>query len=245
MRLFWLLLVVLTSCLNAKSVLILNSYEESLEWTEVQNETIQKELNKYKSTNLKYYIEFMDTKIFRLTKQRKKNLLNYYSNKYKNIKFDAIITTDDNALNFVRKYKGNRLFKNAKVFFCGVNNLALKNTLDKNSYAGIFESKNPLANLKLAKEINKHLKTIYLIVNNTPTGDAEIAFYKDKLQVHKEIKYVYLNYKDIDKTLSFLKDYNKDSVMMLFTFASFHRKDKHIDSNKAVQLLSNIYKILC
>jgi len=133
MKFFWLLLIVLSSYLNAKSILVLNSYNESLKWTEVQNHTIQKKFDKYKSANLKYYTEFMDTKIFRLTKQREKNLLNYYTNKYKNIKFNVIITTDDNALNFVRKYKNNRVFKNSKVFLFGVNKLALKNTLNKNT----------------------------------------------------------------------------------------------------------------
>ena len=88
----------------------------------------------------------MDTKIFRPTPIRMYNYYYYLNNKYKNIKFDIIITTDDNALNFVRKYKNYPLFKNTKIFFCGVNNLNLADKLDKKIYTGVFEKKEPLAN---------------------------------------------------------------------------------------------------
>lgn len=125
----------------ATNILVLNSYRVNLEWTNEEFKAITNVLNNSHIENIQLYTEFMDTKIFRPTHYTNKNNLEYYTKKYKNIDFDIVITTDDNALNFVRTFKTKRIFKNSKVFFCGVNNLSLNNKLDKHIYAGVFEKK--------------------------------------------------------------------------------------------------------
>ena len=242
MKQILLTLVFLSVHLLAINVLVLNSYQETLPWTEIQSSTITQGLKKIKNKKIKTYIEYMDTKLFRLTPNRENNLLNYYKNKYENISFDIIFTTDDNALNFIRKHKNIDIFKNAKVFFSGVNDISLQKTLDKNIYAGIFEMKDPFANLSLAKHAVKNLKTFYLVSDDTLTGKKEIELYKKKLNKFKNINYVYLNSKNIDDILTKLDNYDKNSAMMLLTFTSFMKGDKHISYKEAVSLLSGKYK---
>ncbi len=237
-----LFLLIASLNLFAVNVLVLNSYRETLPWTEMQNHEIIQNLQKSKIKDINIYTEFMDTKIFRPTDKREKIILKYYQNKYENISFDVVMTTDDNALNFVRKYKNSRLFKDAKVFFSGVNNLSLENLLDKNIYAGIFERKNPFKNLKLAKIVTKRLKTLYLISDNTLTGQKEIEFYKKELSKFKNIKFVYLNDSNFENILKRLDKYDKNSAMMLLTFTSFRMKGKHILSKDALEILSKKYK---
>ena len=123
-----LLIAVYSFGLN---ILVLNSYSSVIKWTEIQSTTIVELLKNIDTKNKLIFVEFMDTKRFPPNKERNKNYFDYLTKKYQNINFDIVITTDDNALNFVRKYKKYPLFKDAKVFFCGVNNLALANDLDK------------------------------------------------------------------------------------------------------------------
>jgi signal transduction histidine kinase len=223
--------------------LVLNSYGETLGWTNLLNETIVSTLKKEKKGKDTFYItnEFMDTKVFRPTKEREENLLCYYQNKYKGYEFDIIVTTDDNALNFVRKYKDIDIFKKAKVFFAGVNNLSLFNVLDKNIYAGVFESKNPLANLALAKKAVKGLKKIYLITDNSVTAKKVEKLYKSKLSKIDGVEFKYISNKDIEKVIEKIKNYEPKSAMMLLVFGSFYKDGKHLDTNEVPKLLSKYY----
>ncbi len=227
--------------LYSKNILILNSYRESFEWTKMQNDTIIETLKNSNIPELKIYTEFMDTKIFKPTPKREKNILNYYINKYENLAFDIIFITDDNALNFIRKYKNNPLFKKAKVFFSGINNISLSEKLDKNTYAGIFEKKNPRGNLKIAKKAVKNLKTVYLVSDDSLTARKEIVFYKKEFAEFKNINFIYLNDSNIYDILNSLVSFDKNSVMMLLVFFGFEKDKKHISYRKVLKLLSKVY----
>ncbi|AZV46571.1 hypothetical protein C3L23_04570 [Nautilia sp. PV-1] len=229
----------LVMSLFAKNVLILNSYSIQLAWTKGELEGILKTLRGKK--DLKKYIEFMDTKIFRPNPIRMYNYYNYLNNKYKGIKFDIIITTDDNALNFVRKYKNDGLFKNAKVFFCGVNNLSLADILDKYIYTGVFEKKEPLENLKFAEKIKKDLKYVYIVSDASISGTLVVKQYLNAFKHIKNIKFIVINTKDLNEVLNKLKNYHKNSVMMLLTPSSYHLNGKHVNYVIASQMISKVY----
>lgn len=229
----------LVMSLFAKNVLILNSYSIQLAWTKGELEGILKTLRGKK--DLKKYIEFMDTKIFRPNPIRMYNYYNYLNNKYKGIKFDIIITTDDNALNFVRKYKNDGLFKNAKVFFCGVNNLSLADILDKYIYTGVFEKKEPLENLKFAEKIKKDLKYVYIVSDASISGTLVVKQYLNAFKHIKNIKFIVINTKDLNEVLNKLKNYHKNSVMMLLTPSSYHLNGRHVNYVIASQMISKVY----
>ena len=86
-----------------KRVLVLHSYYQGYKWTDDENRGIESILKPVIGTN-NLYIEYMDTKkIFGdLYSQR---LYEVYKLKYKNFKFDVIIVTDNNAFDFMRKYR--------------------------------------------------------------------------------------------------------------------------------------------
>ncbi len=226
--------------LYAKEVLVINSYSDDFIWTETQTDIITKKLKKL---GISAYVEFMDTKKLRLTPRREKNILNYYKNKYKGFSFDIIFVTDDNALNFVRKYKNIKIFKKAKVFFSGINNLSLYNVLNKNIYAGVFEKKDPIENLKIAKTAVKNLKTFYIVADGTPTGNKEINIFKKDFSKsrYKNINFVYLNNKNLSVILKSIKHYDKNSAMYLVTFVSFYLHNKILSYTKTAQILSKFY----
>jgi len=234
-----LIFIVLSLSLFAKNILILNSYSSMFQWTMDQSHTINNELKKQK--NLHIYTEYMDTKRFKPNQRNQDNLFSYYKNKYKDTAFDIVITTDDNAFNFAKTYK-KELFSNAKFFFSGVNNIKLKQQLDKDLYAGVFEEKNPIKNLKLAQNFIPFLKTVYLITDNSVTAKKQIYHYKQSLKEYKNIEFIYIDEKDIENTLKKLQNYKQNSVMMLLVFGGFYKNNKHLDYSHAVQDISKIYK---
>ncbi|MCK5110934.1 MAG: HAMP domain-containing histidine kinase [Arcobacteraceae bacterium] len=176
-----LLIISFNAYIFANNILIINSYSSTLKWTQQQSESIIKTLNQKK--DMQIFVEFMNTKIFKPTKETEENFLKFYKNKYKNISFDTIITTDDNALNFIIKYKNDTLFKNAKIFFSGVNNLSLSTTLDTNIIGGdCTDGKN--TGKIIALKVIKYL-------TGTPIEDIPFNF--------KEGNKVYLNVQNLIK----------------------------------------------
>ncbi|WP_457559979.1 ABC transporter substrate-binding protein [Caminibacter sp.] len=237
MRVIFFLL--LATFLLAKNILIINSYSVKLLWTREELKGILKLLNDKKNMNL--YIEFMDTKVFRPTPSRLASFYDYLSSKYSGIKFDAVIVTDDNALNFVRKYKNGSLFKNVKVFFAGINNLSLKNKLNKNIYAGVFEKKEPLKNLELLEKTVPSLKTVYVVSDNSTSGNSVLSEYKKAFEHIKKFRFVYINTKNLEIVLHRIKDAPVNSGMLLLTPLSFYLNSEHFNYKYAISLISEYF----
>jgi hypothetical protein len=225
--------------LFAKNILIINSYSIKLLWTREELNGILKVLQDKPGLNV--YIEFMDTKIFRPTPERLKAFYQYLKSKYSNIPIDVVIVTDDNALNFVREYKKTPLFKNTKVFFAGINNLSLRNVLDKNIYAGVFEKKEPLANLELLNKTVNYLKYVYVVSDNSTSGDSVMKEYKQAFKNIKKYKFIYINSKNLEDVLDRIKNAPENSGMLLLTPLSFYLNSHHINYKYAIALISEYF----
>ena len=233
-----LFLIFITIKLFALNILVLNSYSPNLAWTRNQAITIIKTLNNKNLTDV--HMEFMNTKKIAPTKKYFHNLFTFYSMKYKK-PFDIVITTDDNALNFVRYYKNTYLFKNAKVFFEGVNNLSLYNKLNKNIYAGIFEKKRPLKNLELAKKINPDLEVVYVLSDTSTSGNKTIKQYKKAFNKIKNLKFVYIHTSSMKEILNKLKNYNQNSILMMLTFGRIKQNNNVLTPYQTAQIISKYY----
>ncbi len=233
----YLVVFLFTVFVFSKNILILNSYSVQFPWTRGEVEGILKNL---KDKNLKIYIEFMDTKLFAPTPEYLNNFYNYILKKYKKVHFEAVITTDDNALNFVIEHK-NDFFKNSKVFFAGVNNLSIKNKIDRNEFTGVFEKKEPLANLAFLKKSVKNLKKVYVVADNSNSAKAVMSEYKKAFKNINNLKFEYINNSDLNEILSKIKNY-KQSGMLLLTPFSFNFDSNHINYKKAIETISDIYK---
>ncbi len=236
-----LICFVLVSILFGENILILNSYHPNFKWTHSQIQAIKDTLQQDKKNRL--YIEFMDTKRFKPTKEVIENLYNFYSHKYKNTYFKVVITTDDNALNFVRQYKNTPLLKNTKVFFCGVNNLKLQNQLDTNVYAGVFEKKDPIANYNLAKKIDPKLKVIYILLDNTVTSNKIINEYKNAYKNIHDVKFVYINTQDIKyMQKKLLNSYEKHSVAFSLVLTAMRKDGEFLTFRESLNQIIKVYK---
>ena len=106
---FWYLLVLLFAPSNLlavqeedkKHILVLNSYSHGYTWTDNEVKGIQQVFKDHEDVVL--HIEYMDTKVLN-DAQHYQMLAAIYARKYKDSNFDVLITTDDDALKFIRRF---------------------------------------------------------------------------------------------------------------------------------------------
>lgn len=158
-----------------KTILVLHSYAADYNWTQNLNSGVMTILNQLDWTNT-IRVEYMDTKNI-LNDEYTSTLAALYHRKYKNIQFDGIITTDNNALNFLEKFK-DQLFKQVPVVAAGINGVG---TIDIPGRATsiIAEQAKHKATLSQALRLCPQAQNCFIIRDSTPTGHAIMAEVKN------------------------------------------------------------------
>ena len=103
---------------SVRRVLVLNSYHPEYVWENSMVEGIRSVFDD-SATDVVLCYEYMDTKHYS-PEVVFEPLRRLYSVKYSDVKFDVIIASDDNALNFLLLYR-DELFPESPVVFCGIN----------------------------------------------------------------------------------------------------------------------------
>jgi len=169
-----------------KDILILNSYQKGFLWTDNIVKGIESVLESEKN-NIKLSVEYMDTKTIGYETEYKKQLYDLYKYKYKNRKFDLIISSDDNALDFLREFHQD-LFPGVPIAFCGVNNLNISNMIDREIFTGIIELHSVKETIDLALRLHPGTRQIVFVVENSPTGTYLWNQIKRLLKYYEDIR---------------------------------------------------------
>ncbi|MCC5911256.1 MAG: PAS domain S-box protein [Clostridiaceae bacterium] len=151
---------------NKRNILILNSYHQGLEWTDDIVISITEHFTNRSDVEL--YIEYMDTKRW-MNDVYFKNLHDIYYFKYRNINFDTIIVSDDDALVFALENR-DALFPNVPIVFCGINyyhDYQLQYPL----VTGVIEDFDIRATMELMIEIHPNLREVVIINDKSSTGE--------------------------------------------------------------------------
>ncbi|NDV24457.1 ABC transporter substrate binding protein [Desulfovibrio sp. JC022] len=166
-------------------------------------------------------VEFMDSKRF----MNKKNLIAFrrlLKMKLASLdKYDVVVTSDDNALNFVVKNKKD-LFPATPIVFCGVNNQSLARSMNINeNITGVIEAVSISDNIQAVSDLVPGLKTIYLIVDSTPSGQADLEQVNSLNDDFPEIKFVEIplkrmNWAEMEEILGRLP--NETAVLLLSAY---------------------------
>lgn len=220
---------------EVKRILLISSYSPCFETFFQQIEGIKSQIE---GKNIELDIEFMDSKRF-FTDE---NLNNFYiSLKYKleNLDpYDAIIVSDDNALNFVQEYN-KKLFEGIPIVFLGINNIenAVNASRDKH-ITGIIEDVSISDTIKIAYKVNDKAKNVIALTDNTNSGQGDLkSFYLSKNNIEE------LNFEDIDLSeLSFdefslkLQQLNEDDIVLLLSVYK-DKNNKTKSFNEGIKLV--------
>lgn len=203
--------------LQSRRILYLNSYQSGYAWSDGILNGMRSELSK-KIENLDLQVEFMDSKKY-YGQKILEMLHGYYQYKFKDVRFDVVITSDNSAFEFALKYRDS-LFPGVPIVFCGLNNYNPAMLGGQKGITGIEESVDFEENLEIARRLHPNATQMVVIGNRTVTSLAIIREIKETIK-EKAIDFK-VSFISGFKTShlqagkkSFLEDIPKDSLIYI------------------------------
>ncbi|MBE9582444.1 MAG: hypothetical protein IMF18_12585, partial [Proteobacteria bacterium] len=217
---------------TAKRVLVLNSYHKGFLWTDNTVKGIESVMGS-EENEIELTIEYMDTKSIKYDARYKEKLYDLYKYKYGNQTFDLIISTDDNAFDFLREYHED-LFPGTPVVFCGVNNLEAPNLVNRDVFTGVVELSSVKETIAIALSLHSETKEIVFVADNTPTGTQLWSQIQGLSGYYENIRMTRiddsLSMEQIEGDLSRLSD----DTIVLFVTLNRDNSGKYYSSKEAV-----------
>lgn len=168
-------------------ILVLNSYNLGYSWTD--NEVLAIQDFFADDQDIILQMEFMDAKLSNAP-EHFRNLRQLYQHKYRDSVFDVIIVTDDDALDFIRRY-GEELFPGVPVVFAGINNFGSDQIAGMRAVTGVNEQADFVANLELILRLQPDVTDIFVITDELTAGrmirlefETAAAKFEDRLTFH-------------------------------------------------------------
>ncbi|MDY6895598.1 MAG: HD domain-containing phosphohydrolase, partial [Thermotogota bacterium] len=215
---FLLLLFILSGIYSFAStnVLILNSYNPGLSWSDKELEGIYSVLEDEESINI--YVEYLDSKRF-----GDDNSLNiskeYFERKFSNFTFDVIIALDNNAFDFVlSNYES--LFSGTPIVYAGINYYQEYDLSKLDFVSGIVEIHDIKETLELALNLHPATENVYVIVDNqTKTGKLfKQEVENDVMPEFADINFIFLS-DSLDQIKQELDTPLQNSIALLLAFS--------------------------
>lgn len=196
---------IYVSAARPQKVLVLHSYSEDFKWTSNVSKGINSILdNNREKVDLSYV--YMDMKKIK-NKSYEDALYNLHKIKYNNVKFDVIICSDNDALNYLVKY-GDSLFPNTPVVFCGINNFNESLLNGHKNYTGIVETLDIDSTINSIFKLQPYVENVLLVCDSTDTGKLNEECARE---ITKSLKspvnfyfYIDINIKDLKQALIYL-----------------------------------------
>lgn len=167
------------SAVEPSRVLLLNSYHQNMTWVRNITRAVEDELV-FGNQNLVLYVENMDSKRFH-SPEYLQSLLQTYRVKYQTTRFDLILSSDNNAFDFLRRH-GDTLFPGVPVVFCGVNYLQDKDLVGHSNFTGVEEVFDAAATLDIALRNHPGTPKVFIINDYLKTGRAWEKSIRQQLQ---------------------------------------------------------------
>ncbi|VBB06979.1 nucleotide cyclase [Lucifera butyrica] len=151
-----------------RHILILNSYNRGLPWTDEQTEGMLAALRQADSA-ADIHVEYLDWK-YNPTEENLNLLYGLFRARYARRPVDLILTTDDAALHFALVHR-QELFANAPVVFSGVTrDEAAALTRGEQNVTGVYEDVDAEGTLRLMLRLNPALERVYLLYDSSESG---------------------------------------------------------------------------
>ncbi|MBP2640602.1 MAG: domain S-box/diguanylate cyclase protein [Firmicutes bacterium] len=146
-------------------IIILNSYARDMEWT---NEQIRGIMKDFIDSSLQaiFHVEYLDGK-YSPDPQNPQLMRQLFTLRYMEKKIDLLITTDEVALEFALKYRG-EIFSDAPIVFTGVSPATAAPLIaGRSNVTGVYEVPDAQETVRLMQTFNPALQTIYFVYDNT------------------------------------------------------------------------------
>ncbi|WBW97261.1 MASE3 domain-containing sensor histidine kinase [Oceanirhabdus sp. W0125-5] len=220
-----------------KKVLILHSYNHGYIWTD----SIQKGIESvFEKNHILMDIKYMDTK--KINDQKYfEELYQVYKYTLKHEKYDAIVSADNNALNFLLKYR-DELFPNTPVVFCGVNGFNSTMIDGEKLITGVTEDVDVKGTIAAAVKLQPNMQKMIVVSDNKPSHEEFEEKVKDLIPLYKNIEFQLLDNIPISQVQEKVKGLSLDSSLLVIgDFIDDY--GKFINIEDGIQILAKNFDI--
>jgi PAS domain S-box-containing protein len=151
------------------NILYLNSYHNGYQWSDSIFDGVR-DTFRQSGKNIYLQIEYMDSKRFS-GKKINDILHNYYKFKFRTTHFDLIVTSDNNAYEFMSEH-GDELFPNVPIVFCGINDVEAGAVPMRSRMTGLLEEFDVPSNIEMALKFHPGKRRLVVIGDRSLTGVA-------------------------------------------------------------------------
>ena len=199
-----------------KKVFILCSFNMGYTWTDNMLLGINDAFSK-SGLNIDSTIRFMDMKRIPFNEEYYLKFKEMLHTGYKNVHFDAILACDNDAMEFLRKYR-DELFPGVPVVFVSINDFDEKMLDGRKDITGTSENTDYKGTIETALTLRPKTRNMVIVTDSTGTGIAHKTAIKHiEPYFEKKVKFQYLSLGDftieeMGQKLASLKD---DTIVLL------------------------------
>lgn len=201
------------------NVLILHSFHPGFEWTESIHTGMMKEFQASGKKDLTFYVEYLDA--LRAPGEENLQILrSLFRERYtkQGIVFDVILCSDDEALDFLLRFR-EELFGDPPVVFCGVNAFTPGRLLGQSSITGVNEEISLEETLRAGLSLFPKVKTVAVVSGVWRAGWIDGAIEKTAADLKEEgIDMPFLRNLEPDELASRLGALPKDSLVLFLNY---------------------------
>ena len=238
---FFLLFAVSLFSYDRYNILVLHSYHKGYKWSDDISKAIEDNFENNPSINITTL--YMDAKRIENDSYYSK-LLELYKEEFKYTTFDVIIAVDNNALEFLTKYR-DKIFQNSYIVFCGINNFSEEMINYPNfryRVTGVVENVDIKKNIELITKMIPYLNKILIISDESKSG---LDIKKDIFKIMKN--YSYLNYEyldmfDLQGIKKIVKSLGKHDTI-LYVFHQRDKSGKYFTYKDSLKEISSVSKV--
>ena len=169
-------------------ILFLNSYDTRMNWykgiLKGVEDVLEPDLN-----SLNLHLEQLDSKEFGKDPEYYSVYADFLRYKYRDHEISLILCSDNNALDFIKKYH-HELYHNIPVVFCGVNDFEESMITGHPEITGVAEIFSARETVELALSLHPETEEIYIINDYLKTGRAwyrtikkDLAYLENRVRI--------------------------------------------------------------
>ncbi|WP_421901433.1 ATP-binding protein [Maridesulfovibrio sp.] len=221
---------------EVRHVLVLHSYHSGMSWIANIEQGIRDTLLVPPYKDLVLHIEYMDTKRYH-SSEHYARIKDMFRAKFANINLSLIMSSDNNAYDFLRENR-DELFPATPVVFCGVNNFADEQIKGLKKFTGVAEIMSSRETVEVILKQLPETKSIYVINDYLKTGRAWEATLKRNLTSFKgSVRIEYNENLTIGGLRDKIQSMKAGSVVLLGVYYS-DRDGKYVTYEKLGSMLT-------
>lgn len=218
-------------------VLILHSYHQGSRWTDNIMAGVQTVFAR-DMPEAALYVEYMDTKR-NAPETLFPKLAELYVQKYRGVRFDVIISSDDNALTFLTMYR-KKVFPGAPVVFCGINDLSPYDISAAKGFTGVIEDFDLKSTLDLALKLHPKTRMVVSVSDSTPSSRVNLRRLKQLAPEYKgRVTFRHLFDLTTEELELALKTLPKESIVLHLNFFR-DRNGKTYSAKDSIRLVADM-----